>query len=898
MADWYKKSVEETLEKLETNKDKGLSDEIAKSRLKDYGKNRIKKQSGRSAWKIFWSQFASIMIVVLIVAAVIMAFLGEITDTIVIAVILVLNTVLGFFQEYRAEKAMQALKKLSVPEVTVKRDGKFKKIKSVDLVPGDIVLLEAGSHVSADVRIIEASKLKIQESALTGESEPVTKNSEKIDREIDSLGDHTNMAYSGTFVTYGRGVGVVTKTGMNTEIGKIATMIQEVEKEDTPLQKRLEKLGKWLVVVVLAIAAVVFILGLLRGQDLKTMFLAGVSLAIAAVPESMPAVVTIALALGARRMLKKNALVRRLNAVETLGSVNTICSDKTGTITENRMQLTLVKTYSKEFDIDIDEEINLEEYSSNDSSMLSMILLAGGLCNDSTFTDDSEILGDPTEGALLEAAKIVRLDKDNLERILPRVAENPFDSDRKRMTTVHRINNSIDEKNSYLKKVLTKFGVNNYIALAKGAVDNLLEACTEIAIDGEINSLTEEYREKISEQNKEMAGDGYRVLGIAFKNVEKNQFSETEGIEEKGFCFLGMVGLIDPPRDDVKESVKVAKNAGVRSIMITGDHPLTAFSVAKEVGIAENEDEVISGDELNDISDEELKEIVKTHSVFARVNPDHKLRLVKILQDIGQTIAMTGDGVNDSPALKKADIGVAMGINGTDVSKEASEMVLLDDDYSTIVDAVKEGRTMFDNLKKFIRYMLGSNFGEIWTMLIGPFMGLTLPLLPLQILWINLITDGLPALALSVEPPEEDVMNRPPNPVSKSVLGKGGWTVALIGALLAAVSLTVGIVYRSLNNEAWRTMIFTTLVFSQLFCAPSIRTKLSIFKDPPWKNPSMMWALVASFLLQIAVIYVPFLQQTFGTVPLAFIDLLIAFALSSIIIWVFEIVKLFNKSPF
>ncbi|MGC9384144.1 MAG: cation-translocating P-type ATPase [Kosmotogaceae bacterium] len=395
-----------------------------------------------------------------------------------------------------------------------------------------------------------------------------------------------------------------------------------------------------------------------------------------------------------------------------------------------------------------------------------------------------------------------------------------------------------------------------------------------------------------------MAGDGYRVLGIAFKNVEKDQFSETEGIEEKEFCFLGMVGLIDPPRDDVKESIKVAKNTGVRTIMITGDHPLTAFSVAKEVGIAENEDEVISGDELNDISDEELKEIVKTHSVFARVNPNHKLRLVKILQDIGQTIAMTGDGVNDSPALKKADIGVAMGINGTDVSKEASEMVLLDDDYSTIVDAVKEGRTMFDNLKKFIRYMLGSNFGEIWTMLIGPFMGLTLPLLPLQILWINLVTDGLPALALSVEPPEEDVMNRPPNPVSKSVLGKGGWTVALIGALLAGVSLTVGIIYWSMNNEAWRTMLFTTLVFSQLFCAPSIRTKLSIFKDPPWKNPTMLWALIASFLLQLAVIYVPFLQSTFGTVPLSMFDLLIAFVLSTIIIWVFEIVKFFNKSPF
>ncbi|MGC9384145.1 MAG: cation-translocating P-type ATPase [Kosmotogaceae bacterium] len=391
MADWYKKSVEETLEKLETNKDKGLSDEIAKSRLKDYGKNRIKKQSGRSAWKIFWSQFASIMIVVLIVAAVIMAFLGEITDTIVIAVILVLNTVLSFFQEYRAEKAMQALKKLSVPEVTVKRDGKFKNVKSVDVVPGDIVLLEAGSYVSADVRIIEASKLKIQESTLTGESEPATKNSKKINREIDSLGDHTNMAYSGTSVTYGRGVGVVTKTGMDTEIGKIATMIQEVEKEDTPLQKRLEKLGKWLVVIVLAIAALVFILGLLRGQDLKTMFLAGVSLAIAAVPESMPAVVSIALALGAQRMLKKNALVRRLNAVETLGSVNTICSDKTGTITENKMQMTLVKTYSKQFDIDIDVEINLDEYSSSDSSLLSMILLAGGLCNDSTFTVDSEI---------------------------------------------------------------------------------------------------------------------------------------------------------------------------------------------------------------------------------------------------------------------------------------------------------------------------------------------------------------------------------------------------------------------------------------------------------------------------------------------------------------------------
>ncbi|MFW6120124.1 MAG: cation-translocating P-type ATPase, partial [Petrotogales bacterium] len=648
---------------------------------------------------------------------------------------------------------------------------------------------------------------------------------------------------------------------------------------------------------VLAIAAAVFILGLLRGQDLKTMFLAGVSLAVAAVPESMPAVVTIALALGARRMLKKNALVRRLNAVETLGSVNTICSDKTGTITENRMQMASIKTYSNNFSIDIDKDINLKEYSESEHKLLSMIFLTGGLCNDSTFTEDEDILGDPTEGALLEAAKIVTLDKDSLKGVLPRVAENPFDSDRKRMTTVHKINDGIDDKKTDLKSVLRMFNVENYVALAKGAVDNLLEASTEVVVNGEVKPLTEEHRKKISEQNKEMARNGYRVLGMGYKNVEENQFSESEGTEEEGFCFLGMVGLIDPARDDVKDSVRLAKSAGVRSIMITGDHPLTAFSIAKEVGIAESEEEVITGKELNDISDEELKEIVKTHSVFARVNPDHKLRLVEVLQGIGQTVAMTGDGVNDSPALKKADIGVAMGINGTDVSKEASEMVLLDDDYSTIVDAIKEGRTMFDNLKKFIRYMLGSNFGEIWTMLIGPFMGLTLPLLPLQILWINLVTDGLPALALSAEPPEEDVMNRPPNPVGKSVLGKGGWTVALIGALLAGISLIIGIIYWSMDNEAWRTMIFTTLVFSQLFCAPSIRTKLSIFKDPPWKNPSMLWALIASFLLQLVVIYVPFLQSAFGTVPLSLIDLLIAFVLSTVIIWVFEIAKLFNKSP-
>jgi len=903
MAKYHQKTIEEVIKELGSSSNEGLSGAKAKERIERYGLNELTEKNGRSAWKILLSQLKSVMVIILIVASVITAFVGELRDTIVILAIVALNTILGFTQEYRAEKAMAALKKMSVPRVKVRRDGKIVEINSTEIVPGDIVILEAGNIVPADMRLIEATNLKIQESALTGESEAVEKTTKPIEEENPSLGDRKNMAYSGTVVTYGRGVGIVTATGMETELGKIAAMLQDTAETQTPLQKNIDQLGKILALIALGIVGVIFVMGLLRGEDLELMFMTAVSFAVAAVPEGLPTVVTIALALGAQRMLKKNALVRKLMAVETLGSVTVICSDKTGTITENRMKVTVVEMAGRTLDFGKENEPDPEALPEDDNKSFEIMLTAAALCNDAEIKppvhkkQQVDVIGDPTEGALVYAAYRVGIEKSDLEQAMPRILEIPFDSERKRMTTIHEIKSNPKGKiPADVPEHLRENAVDQYVAFTKGAVDSLVEVCDRVLEGDEIHELDDEWKRRIIETNNNLAANGMRVLGVAFRPVDSSEV-EDKKVEERNLIFTGIFGMMDPAREGVKESIMTAREAGIRPIMITGDHPLTAGYIAESLTIVDDKSNVKMGREIENLTEEELDRVTSETSVYARVAPEHKLKIVDSLQRQGNVVAMTGDGVNDAPALKQADIGIAMGITGTDVTKEVADMVLIDDNFTTIVSAIREGRTIFDNIHKFIRYILASNFGEIWIMLLGPFFGISLPLAPLQILWLNLVTDGVPALALAVEPPEKDIMKRPPNPTKEHVLANGRWNVILIGLLLSAFSLGVGLVYWMNDiNGPWRTMLFSTLVFSQLFFALSVRSRTkSIFNAPFKENPYLMYAVLASFGLQLAVIYVPFMQGLFSTQALGVWDLLLSLALGSAILWIYEIKKLVTR---
>ena len=903
MAKYHQKTIEEVIKELGSSSNEGLSGAKAKERIERYGLNELTEKNGRSAWKILLSQLKSVMVIILIVASVITAFVGELRDTIVILAIVALNTILGFTQEYRAEKAMAALKKMSVPRVKVRRDGKIVEINSTEIVPGDIVILEAGNIVPADMRLIEATNLKIQESALTGESEAVEKTTKPIEEENPSLGDRKNMAYSGTVVTYGRGVGIVTATGMETELGKIAAILQDTAETQTPLQKNIDQLGKILALIALGIVGVIFVMGLLRGEDLELMFMTAVSFAVAAVPEGLPTVVTIALALGAQRMLKKNALVRKLMAVETLGSVTVICSDKTGTITENRMKVTVVEMAGRTLDFGKENEPDPEALPEDDNKSFEIMLTAAALCNDAEIKppvhkkQQVDVIGDPTEGALVYAAYRVGIEKSDLEQAMPRILEIPFDSERKRMTTIHEIKSNPKGKiPADVPEHLRENAVDQYVAFTKGAVDSLVEVCDRVLEGDEIHELDDEWKRRIIETNNNLAANGMRVLGVAFRPVNSSEV-EDKKVEERNLIFTGIFGMMDPAREGVKESIMTAREAGIRPIMITGDHPLTAGYIAESLTIVDDKSNVKMGREIENLTEEELDRVTAETSVYARVAPEHKLKIVDSLQRQGNVVAMTGDGVNDAPALKQADIGIAMGITGTDVTKEVADMVLIDDNFTTIVSAIREGRTIFDNIHKFIRYILASNFGEIWIMLLGPFFGISLPLAPLQILWLNLVTDGVPALALAVEPPEKDIMKRPPNPTKEHVLANGRWNVILIGLLLSAFSLGVGLVYwMNDTNGPWRTMLFSTLVFSQLFFALSVRSRTkSIFNAPFKENPSLMYAILASFGLQLAVIYVPFMQGLFSTQALRIWDLLLSLALGSAILWIYEIKKLVTR---
>ena len=876
---------------LNTDVARGLDEAEAARRLALYGANELIERGRKSPWRILWQQLTSSMVIILLVAAAVSALLGDWEDAIVILAIVVLNTVLGFNQEYRAERAIAALKQLTVPVVKVRRGGHIREIPARDLVPGDIVLLEAGNVVPADGRLLESVNLRVQEAALTGESEPVDKDAGAPAMD-QPLAERRNRVYMGTVVTYGRGVMVVTATGMNTELGRIATMLQEVPEEQTPLQRRLDQAGRTLAVIALAIVAVIL----------------AVSLAVAAIPEGLPAIVTIALALGAQRMLKRNALVRRLAAVETLGSVTVICTDKTGTLTENRMTVTVLEIAGRR--IRLNETAGERPHLALDHSGLALLLAGATLCNDALLEDDSpheadgaerrrRIVGDPTEAALVEAALRLGIAKPELEAIMPRVAEAPFDSGRKRMTTVHRLPDAGDRPPdtgqaaaaAVVKPLIAVAGAP-YLAFTKGAADGLLEIACAVWNEGRVEPLDAAWRQRILAANEQLAQAGMRVLGVAFRPLPALPPKAEAAALERDLIFVGLIGMIDPPRPEARQAVATCQAAGIRPVMITGDHPATALAIAREVGIVAD-GQALTGLYLDSLAADELTRIVDKVAVFARVSPEHKLRIVQALQQRGHIVAMTGDGVNDAPALKQADIGVAMGMAGTDVAKEAADMVLLDDNFATIVAAVAEGRTIYDNIRKFIRYLLSSNAGELWVMLLSLLIRMPLALLPLQILWINLVTDGPPALALSREPAEPETMRRPPYPPAESVFARGvGVYVVWVGLLMGVVSLGVGYLYWRAGQAQWQTMVFSTLTFAQMANVLAVRSDRSSPIQPGLKsNPALLGAVLLTFVLNLAVVYTPFLQRFFDTVPLPAADLALCLALSAGIFVIVEIAK-------
>jgi len=879
---WHQKRIEEVIEELGSSL-QGLSAEHAQKLLLEHGPNELTEKKKKTLFMMFLDQFKDFMILVLIAAAIISGIIGDASDTIAIVVIVALNAVIGFVQEYRAEKAMAMLRKMAAQYALVIRDGNPVNIPASQLVPGDVVILEAGKIVPADMRLIETAQLKAEEAALTGESLPVEKHTKPLHDEHLSIGDRKNMAYKGTIVSYGRGRGLVTATGMATELGKIATMLQEEEEVKTPLQKRLAAFGRKLALAVLAICAIVFGVGLLRGEEPLLMLLTAISLAVAAIPEALPAVITISLALGATKMVRQNALIRKLPAVETLGSVTYICSDKTGTLTLNKMTVEEVYVNGG---IVLSSEFGVR--SEKDRDPQSFLMTALAVSNDAEGDASGKVIGDPTEVALYVIAKNKGFDKKALEQDLPRVAEIPFDSDRKCMTTFHKMPGS---------GVRGQGGVGdgNYVSFTKGAIDVLLDKSSGILTEGGMKAVDAGELQRVNER---MSVDGLRVLGIAMRTWDALPDDMSPEHVEARLTILGLVGMMDPPREEAREAVRLCKTAGIKPVMITGDHPLTATTIAKRLGILEQDSRaVITGRELDRLSLEEFEEQVEHLRVYARVAPEQKLKIVKALQDRGQFVAMTGDGVNDAPALKRADIGVAMGITGTDVSKEASHMVLLDDNFATIVKAVKEGRRIFDNIRKFIKYTMTSNSGEIWTIFLAPFLGLPIPLLPIHILWINLVTDGLPGLALAAEPSEKGIMERPPRHPKESIFANGlGIHIVWVGLLMGAASLFTQAWSLKTGHAHWQTMIFTVLCLSQMGHVIAIRSEReSIFTQGFFSNKPLVGAFLLTFGLQMATIYVPALNPIFKTEPLTLNELLFTLALSSVVFIAVEIEKFIRR---
>ncbi len=866
----------------------GISAKEAQTRLETYGPNELVEKKKKTPLMMFLDQFRDFMILVLIAAAIISGIIGEPADTAAIVVIVLMNAVLGFTQEYRAEKAMEALKKMAASVADVIRSNKHVTITASELVPGDIVVIEAGKIIPADMRVIESAQLRIEEAALTGESVPVEKIAGALAGEALPLGDRKNMLYKGTIVTYGRGLGVVAATGMNTELGRIAAMIQGEEEGKTPLQKRLAGFGKKLAYAVLAVCAIVFVTGLMRGENAIQIFLVAVSLAVAAIPEALPAIVTISLAIGARKMVKQNALIRKLPAVETLGSVTYICTDKTGTLTMNKMSVEEMwvdgrKVRSSEFKVQNDKLL-----LNTPNSPLQTFFTSLALSTDTRQDTAGSVTGDPTEAALVVAARDNGFGKQELEILYPRGAEIPFDSERKLMTTFHQWS---------LVPRLSSLVTGNYISFTKGAVEVVLGRSVSVLTSAGIQALDVRNMQSISDQ---MAADGLRVMAIGMRIWDRVPADLSPDNAESGLVLLGLMGMMDPPREEAKESVSLCKSAGIIPVMITGDHPLTAKTIAKRVGILDQDDPaaIITGAELDALSLEAFEQRVESIRVYARVAPEQKLKIVRALQDKGHFVAMTGDGVNDAPALKRADIGVAMGITGTDVAKQAASMILLDDNFATIVKAVKEGRRIYDNISKFIKYLLTTNSGEIWTLFLAPFLGLPIPLLPIHILWINLVTDGLPALALSMEPEEGDVMRRSPRKPTENLFANGlGIHAIWVGLLMAAVTLSLQAWAIHVNDSHWQTMVFTVLCLTQLGHVMAIRSeRQSLFTQGIFTNKPLLAAVLGTVILQLATIYVPVFNQIFKTQPLSLGELAVVLALSTIVFIAVEIEKFLRRS--
>ncbi|MBW7959260.1 MAG: cation-translocating P-type ATPase [Anaerolineae bacterium] len=900
MSEWYQLETEATLRDLGTTVQTGLTSGEAARRLEEYGPNELVEKGAKSPFAILLDQFKDLMVIILILAALASAVLGETESVIIIIAIVVLNAIIGFSQEYRAEQAIAALKKLAVPTVSVIRDGQLMEVSANTLVPGDIVKLETGDMVPADGRVVESVNLRAQEAALTGESVPISKHTNALTSSNGSappLGDRRNMVYMGTAIIYGRGTVVITDTGMKTELGNIAELIQGVQEEQTPLQRRLDHLGKVLGIAAIIIVIIVVAEGLFRGDHFTELFLVGISLAVAAVPEGLPAVVAITLALGAQRMLKRNALIRRLPAVETLGSVTIICSDKTGTLTQDRMTVTMLDVAGREYKLqslagseDAIFDAVLRDGAAPEDRAVDLLLIAGALCSDAFIQRESDgnehVVGDPTEGAFVIAANIFGHGKKDLESRWPRVSEVPFTSERKRMTTIHA--SSAEDANDHVP-----WGQLPYVAFSKGAADVLLETCTRYWTGKEILPLDDDMRQRVLDANARSAQSGQRVLGVAFRGMPELIDTTNESAIESDMIFIGLVSMIDPARPEVKSAVATAKQAGIRSVMITGDHPLTAQYIARDLAITTS-DRYLTGPDLVQMSAEDLRQVVYDVPVYARVSPEHKLNIVEALQDLGEVVAMTGDGVNDAPALKRADIGVAMGITGTDVSKEAADMVLLDDNYATIVAAIEEGRNIYDNIRKFVTYILSSNTGELFVMFIGPFLGLPLPLLAVQILWINLVTDGLPGLALAMEPAERGIMSRPPYRPDESILSRGiGRRIIWIGVLIGILALLVGLYYYKQDpNGPWQTMIFTILTLGQMGNALALRAhKQSVFSVGIFSNKLMIVAIVSTIILQLLLIYTELGQRFFEVMPLSSSDLAIGFGVSVLVFLAVEFEK-------
>ena len=896
---WFNKTVTETLESLTTNANEGLKSEEIEERRKKYGFNELKAKKKKTILVKFLEQFKDFMIIILIIAAIVSGVIGYlqnegITDSIIILIVVIINAIIGVAQESKAEKSLEALQKLSSHVAKVIRDGKLVVMPSKELVPGDIVIIETGDYVPADLRIIEATNLKAQEASLTGESVPVEKNTEAISDEKIGIGDRTNMLFSSSLITYGRGKGIVVETGMNTEVGKIANMLNNTEKQETPLQTKLNKLGKTLGIAAIIICIVIFLIGIIQGKEIINMFMTAVSLAVAAIPEGLVAVSTIVLAIGVQKMVKKNAIVKKLPAVETLGSSTVICSDKTGTLTQNKM--TVKQAFWNKELVDI-ENIKMD-------NEFYQLLNNAILCNDSKILEDGSLTGDPTETALTEVAFKFNFDS-SVYSDMPRIAEVPFDSERKLMTTIHKVADNL------------------YRVYTKGGIDELLRICKGYEIDGELKTDLENYKVEINSANEEMAKNALRVLGFAYKEMDhKPNKEELENIEND-LIFIGMLGMIDPPREEAKHAVEKCKTAGIKTVMITGDHKITAMAIAKQLGILENENEALTGEELEKISDEELTKNIRKYSVYARVSPEHKVRIVKAWQANGEIVAMTGDGVNDSPALKTADIGCAMGNVGTEVAKEAADVILTDDNFATIVSAVEEGRRIYDNILKVIQFLISSNIGEVIVLFVATLLtpllakwcgvtdvGLIEVLLPIHILWVNLVTDSLPALALAFDPADKEIMKRKPLKPSKGVFTKGmTYRVVYQGIMVGLLTLAAFIIGMATTKtpigeltldeskvEVGQTMAFITLSVGELAHVFNVRNnKKTIFSKELFNNKKLLINTGISLALVLIILFIPALRHIFS-IPLLpkdnIIELIILVLMPIVIVEIFKMLKI------